>query len=108
MTPSVRGIRDRYVETGYRISKITRYAKTVKRGESPLMVWTRETGIFPVAVAERRWPPIWKAARGRVVMITSRVGYRMPWRRAGTLALSEGKIVDSQEKKRQNEATKAN
>lgn len=54
ITPSVSGMRERYVEIGYRISKMTRYAKTVNSGESPLIVWTRETGILPVAVAERR------------------------------------------------------
>lgn len=40
------------------MSKMKRYARTVKRGESPLIVWTNDTGIFAVAVEERRWPPI--------------------------------------------------
>lgn len=56
------------------MSNTRRYARTVKRGERPLIVWTRETGILAVAVEERRWPPIWKAARGMVVRTTSRVG----------------------------------
>lgn len=72
------------------------------------MVWTRETGIFEVAVEDKRWPPIWKAAKGRVVFMTSRVGYRMPCRRAGILFLRLGKTVESQLKRRQKKATKAN
>jgi hypothetical protein len=80
----------------------------VKSGERPLIVWTRETGIFAVAVEDRRCPPIWKAARGRVVIITSRVGERMPCLRAGMVVLRAGKRVASQEKKKQNVATKAN
>jgi hypothetical protein len=85
-----------------------RYAKTVKSGESPLIVWTNETGILEVAVEDRRWPPIWKAAKGIVVTITSRVGYRMPCRSEGTRAFSTGKMVESQEKKMQRVDTKAN
>ena len=40
--------------------------------------------------------------------MTSRVGDRMPCRRAGILFLSSGKIVDSQEKNMQKVATNAN
>ena len=56
MTPKVNGIRDRYVALAYRMRKSTRYARTVKRGESPLMVWTNDTGIFDVAMELRIWP----------------------------------------------------
>jgi hypothetical protein len=56
--------------------------KTVKRGERPLIVWTSDTGILEVAVELRRWPPIWNAASGRVVLITSRVGFRIGCLRA--------------------------
>ena len=38
--------------------KTKRYARTVKSGERPLIVWTRDTGIFSVAVEERICPPI--------------------------------------------------
>lgn len=72
------------------------------------MVWTSETGILDVAVDERRWPPIWKAARGRVVIITSREGCRMPCFKAGIVVLSPGNVDASLEKKTQNEDTKAN
>lgn len=54
ITPSVRGIRDKYVAIGYRILYTKRYAITVKSGESPLMVWTKETGITVVAAEDRR------------------------------------------------------
>ena len=72
------------------------------------MVWTSETGICDVAVEERRWPPIWKAARGIVVIMTSLVGYRTPCRNEGMCVLSVGKIEDSQEKKMQKPDTNAN
>ena len=41
-------------------------------------------------------------------MMTSLVGYRIPWRRAGIVFLSRGKAEESQEKKTQKNATKAN
>jgi hypothetical protein len=40
--------------------------------------------------------------------MTSRVGYRIPCRSAGMFLLSHGKIVESQEKRRQKLATKPN
>ena len=70
-----------------------------------MIVWTRETGILPVAVADRRWPPTWKPARGRVVIRTSRVGYKIPIRRAGMCVFREGNIVESPESRPQNMAT---
>lgn len=50
ITPKVRGIKERYVALAYRMRKKIRYAKTVKRGERPLIVWTRDTGICDVAM----------------------------------------------------------
>jgi hypothetical protein len=41
-------------------------------------------------------------------MITSRVGYRIPYLRAGIVFLSAGNIVASHEKKRQKVATSRN
>jgi hypothetical protein len=38
ITPNVSGTRDRYVALAYRMRKKKRYASTVKRGESPLIV----------------------------------------------------------------------
>ena len=38
MTPSVKGINDRYVALRYLILKNTRYANTVNKGDRPLMV----------------------------------------------------------------------
>jgi len=108
ITPKVRGMREKYVAAGYRMLKNIRYANTVNSGESPLIVWTSETGILAVAVEDSRCPPIWKAARGSVVMITSREGARMPCRRDGTLAFKAGNTVASHEKKMQKEETKAN
>lgn len=72
------------------------------------MVWTKETGIFAVAVEDKRWPPIWNAARGRVVLMTSRLGYRILCLRAGTWVCSAGNTVANQEKNRQKVATKPN
>ena len=71
-------------------------------------MWTRDTGIFVVAVAESKWPPIWKIARGRVVIMTSREGERIPCRRACIFLGRMGNIDDSQEKRTQKNATKAN
>lgn len=85
-----------------------RYARTVKSGERPLMVCTRDTGIFSVAVEESMCPPIWKSARGRVVDITSRLGYRIPFLKAGIAVLRRGKRRASHAKKRHQPETKAN
>lgn len=56
ITPTVRGIRDRYVALAYLIPRKTRYARTVKRGDNPLIVCTRETGIFEVEYELNRCP----------------------------------------------------
>lgn len=85
-----------------------RYARTVKSGERPLMVWTRETGILVVAVADSRCPPIWKKANGRVVLITSLDGYRIPCRKACMFLGRAGNIVASHENSMQKKATNAN
>jgi hypothetical protein len=90
------------------MSKMKRYARTVKSGERPLMVWTRETGILEVAFELKRWPNIWNAARGRVVRMTSRDGYRIGCRSAGTAARSRGNVEASHEKSMQYDETKAN
>jgi hypothetical protein len=57
-TPKVRGIKDRYVGVEYLMLRKIRYASTVRSGESPLMVWTSETGIRDMASELRIWPPI--------------------------------------------------
>jgi hypothetical protein len=85
------------VARGYRISKKKRYAKTVKRGDSPFTVWTIETGILEVAVELRRWPPIWKAASGKVVFITSLEGARIECFRAGIDVRNLGNMLASHE-----------
>lgn len=72
------------------------------------MVWTSETGILAVAVELSRWPPIWKKARGSVVMMTSLLGSRMGCRNADILVRRTGKMLASQERKMQSEDTKAN
>lgn len=48
ITPKVRGIKDRYVALAYLIPRKKRYARTVNRGDRPLMVCTSDTGIFDV------------------------------------------------------------
>jgi hypothetical protein len=72
------------------------------------MVCTRETGIRCMAEEERRWPPIWKNASGKVVTMTSRVGGLMPCLRAGTAFFRAGKLLASAEKRRQYDATNPN
>src|SRR5690349_11480959 len=72
------------------------------------MVCTRDTGILDVALELRRWPPIWKAASGSVVLITSRDGARIGYLRAGMAARSWGKVDASQENNRQYDETKPN
>lgn len=69
---------------------------------------TSETGIRDVAEELRRWPNIWKAASGSVVIITSRDGERIGCRNALILVPSTGKIVASHAKKMQSDDTKAN
>ena len=64
------------------------YARTVKSGERPLIVCTRETGMRVMAWVCRTWPPIWKAVNGRVTSTMSRLGHWMPCLRAGTACLS--------------------
>jgi hypothetical protein len=71
-------------------------------------VCTSDTGILDVAVELRRWPPIWNAAIGIVVIIISWVGYRIPCRKAGMAFLRPGSTLDSHEKNRQNDATNPN
>lgn len=56
ITPNVRGINDRYVALLYLILRNTRYANTVNRGDKPLMVWTKDTGIFEVAYELSKCP----------------------------------------------------
>ena len=78
----------------YLTLKINRYADTVMMGDNPLMVWTRETSIRDIASEERIWPPIMNPVMGSVVMITSRVGFLMPFLRAGILLLKAGNTDD--------------
>lgn len=72
------------------------------------MVWTRETGILDVAVELRRCPPIWKAARGSVVMRTCFVGFRIGCLRTVNLVLRTGKMVASQARNMHSDETNAN
>ena len=85
-----------------------RYAKTVKSGERPLIVWTRETGIWAVAVELRMWPRSWKTARGSAVLMTSLLGYLIPCLSAGTAVFRAGKRCARYAEKIHQPETKAN
>ena len=71
-------------------------------------MWTRDTGIFSVAVGDRMCPPIWKRARGIVVTITSRLGYRMPFFKAGIAICRRGNRRARDAKNRHHPETNAN
>lgn len=90
ITPSVRGINDRYVGTEYEIPKKKRYARTVMSGDSPLIVCTKDTGILDVASALRMCPPIMNAVRGSVATIISLCGRRIPYFRNGIVCFMRG------------------
>lgn len=63
--------------------RTTRYASTVKRGESPFIVCTSDTGILDVAYELRRCPRSWKIESGKAVMRTSFDGLLRPFFSAG-------------------------
>lgn len=69
----------------------------MNKGERPLTVCTNETGILEVADALSKWPPIWKAAKGKVVLMTSFEGCRMGFLRAGIEVRRFGKTEASQD-----------
>lgn len=73
-----------------------------------MMVCTRDTGIFDVALELSRWPVIWNPARGRVVRMTSLDGYLMGCFRAGIEVRIRGNLDASHENSKQYTATKAN
>jgi hypothetical protein len=89
-TPSVRGMRERYVGMEYSMPRNTRYAATVNSGESPLIVCTSETGIRDVASELRICPPIWNRVSGRVVRIRSFEGGRIPYFRNVSFCFKRG------------------
>jgi hypothetical protein len=95
MTPTVSGTRDTYVYTEYVWRRKSLYARTVKRGERPLIVWTSDTGILDMASLLRMWPPIMKPVRGNVVRMVARVGRFMPFFKTAK-RFNIGKVVDIQ------------
>jgi hypothetical protein len=56
----------------------------------------------------RMWPPIWKAVRGRVVMMSSREGLRIPLRSTGIESLSDGKMRAARDSNKHHEHTNIN
>ena len=72
------------------------------------MVWTSETGMRLMASELRIWPPIWKAVRGRVVMMSSREGLRIPWRSTGIELRRGGWMRAAQDSNRHHEHTNMN
>ena len=108
MTPSVRGINERYVALRYLILKNTRYANTVNNGDRPLMVWTKDTGIFEVAYELSRCPSSWKIERGSAVASTSQEGLRSPFFNAGIDLFSPGKSVEIDVRMKHHSETEAN
>jgi hypothetical protein len=62
----------------------------VNNGDSPLIVWTKETGILDVAYELKRWPKSWKIESGKAVYITSHDGGLSPFRNAGIDRFNDG------------------
>ena len=73
-----------------------------------MMVWTKDTGIFEIAVALRRWPARENIASGRVVIMISRDGDLMPCFNAGTAVFSHGKTDAKYADTRHQRETNAN
>lgn len=88
--------------------KRKRYARTVNKGERPLIVCTSETGICDVAMELRICPASWKRAKGRAAETTSRDGYRIPFFNAGMEVFSDGKTDDRYERMRHHAETNPN
>lgn len=86
----------------------TRYARTVKRGDKPLIVCTRETGIFDVAYELNKCPKSWKTERGRAVDRTSQEGARRPFFRAGIALRKGGNTEANQARIKHHVETEAN
>jgi hypothetical protein len=81
---------------------------TVKSGDNPLIVCTRDTGIRDVAAELQRWPPTWNMARGRVVIMRDLLGGRIPYFSTGIDCFSRGYLLARAAKKRHHDDTKAN
>ena len=81
---------------------------TVINGDNPLMVWTRDTGMRAIASEFRMWPPIWKTVNGKVVRMSSLLGRRIGYLRAGTMVCSAGKRWARADAIKHHEETKAN
>lgn len=86
----------------------TRYAKTVNRGDRPLMVCTSDTGIFDVEYELNRCPRSWKIERGRAVDKTSQDGARSPFFRAGIALRKGGNIEANHVRSKHQPETEAN
>lgn len=80
----------------------------MSNGDSPLIVWTSDTGIRDVASALRMWPPIWKQVNGRVARIRSLEGGRMPYFRKGRVCFKRGYLRANMARIRHQLDTKAN
>jgi hypothetical protein len=63
---------------------------TVMSGDSPLMVWTNDTGILDVASALKICPPIIKLVRGSVAITISLCGRRIPYFKNGIACFMRG------------------
>lgn len=72
------------------------------------MVWTRETGILDMASELRIWPPIWNAVRGRVAMMMSLLGRRIPFFKTGKAFLTAALRFASHERKTHQKETSKN
>lgn len=72
------------------------------------MVWTKETGILDIASEFRMWPPIWKAVKGRVAMMMSLLGLRMPPFRTGKALRTVALRLASHERKTHQKETNIN
>ena len=84
------------------------YAPTVRSGDSPLIVWTSDTGILEVASALNMCPPIWKHVSGSVASMSSLDGGLMPYFRNGIVCFSRGNLRAAAASSKHHPDTKAN
>lgn len=72
------------------------------------MVCTKDTGIRDMASELRMWPPIWKAVSGKVAMMMSLLGLRMPFFSTGKASRTDLLCLASQAKNRHHPVTRKN
>lgn len=81
---------------------------TVIRGESPLIVCTRDTGIRDIASEFNMCPPIWNAVKGNVARMISLFGRRIPFFKTGKVFRMKALRLASHDRKRHQKDTRRN